>query len=101
MGGSPDIESYLFLGDYIDRGKYSIETISLLFAFKIKYPECFFLLRGNHECASISRQYGFFDECKRRYSIKIWKTFVEVFNCFPIIASIDHSLYKIELNYYN
>ena len=92
MGGSPDFESYLFLGDYVDRGKYSLETISLLLAYKIKFPECFFLLRGNHECASISRQYGFFDECKRRYNIKMWKTFVEVFNCFPICASIDDKI---------
>jgi serine/threonine-protein phosphatase PP1 catalytic subunit len=92
LGGSPDIESYLFLGDYVDRGKYSLETISLLLAYKIKYPECFFLLRGNHECAAISKQYGFFDECKRRYSVKLWKTFVECFNCFPIVASIDDKI---------
>ena len=92
LGGSPDIESYLFLGDYVDRGKYSLETISLLLAYKIKYPECFFLLRGNHECAAISKQYGFFDECKRRYSIKLWKLFIECFNCLPIVASIDDKI---------
>jgi hypothetical protein len=72
-----------------------LETICLLLAYKIKYPENFFILRGNHECASINRIYGFYDECKRRYNIKLWKTFTDCFNCLPIAAIIDEKIFTM------
>ncbi|KAF6011633.1 hypothetical protein HII13_002097 [Brettanomyces bruxellensis] len=95
MCGFPPHANYLFMGDYVDRGKQSLETIMLLLCLKIKFPENFFLLRGNHESAGITRMYGFYDECKRRSSIKTWKNMVDVFNTMPVAATIAGRIFCV------
>ncbi|KAL8638041.1 MAG: hypothetical protein Q9228_004768 [Teloschistes exilis] len=95
MCGFPPNANFLFLGDYVDRGKQSLETILLLFCYKLKFPENFFMLRGNHECANVTRVYGFYDECKRRCNIKIWKTFVDTFNCLPIASIVAGKIFCV------
>ncbi|KAL8153317.1 LOW QUALITY PROTEIN: hypothetical protein V2J09_011077 [Rumex salicifolius] len=69
--GFPPDSNYLFLGNYLDFGRQSLETMWLLLAYKIKNPENLFMLRGNHEFASLSRIYGFYDECVRRFNARL------------------------------
>ena len=85
-GPSPDT-NYLFMGDYVDRGYYSVETVTLLICLKVRYRDRIFLLRGNHETRQVTQVYGYYDECLRKYgNANPWKYTTEVFDCFPLAA---------------
>ncbi|KAJ7008409.1 serine/threonine-protein phosphatase BSL1-like isoform X3 [Populus alba x Populus x berolinensis] len=87
---------YLFLGDYVDRGQHSLETITLLLALKIEYPENVHLIRGNHEAADINALFGFRIECIERMGesdgIWAWTRFNQLFNCLPLAALIEKKI---------
>lgn len=95
IAGLPPNSTFLFLGDYVDRGKNSIETISLLIALKVKYPENIFLLRGNHETEELTKVYGFHTECVNRYSERLYNKFISLFDMLPLAAVIEDRIFCV------
>ena len=90
--GLPPYAKWLFLGDYVDRGKNSVEVICLLFALKIKFPTQIYLLRGNHESRDMTEIFGFAEECRQKLSISIWSLFCATFDALPIAAVVNFSI---------
>mmetsp|Transcript_34386 Transcript_34386/g.61989 ORF Transcript_34386/g.61989 Transcript_34386/m.61989 type:complete len:307 (-) Transcript_34386:401-1321(-) len=92
-GNSPDT-NYLFMGDYVDRGYYSVETVSLLVALKVRYRDRITILRGNHESRQITQVYGFYDECLRKYGTPdVWRCFTELFDFLPLTGLVENKIF--------
>ncbi|EFO28225.2 hypothetical protein LOAG_00253 [Loa loa] len=88
IGRVPEVKM-IFLGDYIDRGPQSIETMIYLLCLKVKYRDRIFLLRGNHETPAVNRIYGFYNECALKYGVGLWWDFQSFFNRMPMAGLIS------------
>jgi len=96
VGGDCPDTNYLFMGDFVDRGFYSVETFLLLLALKVRYADRITLIRGNHESRQITQVYGFYDECLRKYgSVNVWRYCTEVFDYLSLAALIDQRIFCV------
>lgn len=96
LNGFPsETHSYLFNGDFVDRGSWSTEVALTLYAYKMLYPKLFFLNRGNHETDDMNRMYGFEGECRAKYTERVFKIFSESFSALPLATLIGKKFFVL------
>lgn len=94
IAGKVPETNFLFLGDFVDRGYYSLECVSLVIALKVRYPKRVFFVRGNHESRQITQVYGFYDECLRKYgNANVWKFFTDLFDYYPLTGLVEKAIF--------
>lgn len=89
LGGNPERTKYIFLGDYVDRGSFSLECVLVLFALKINFPSSITLLRGNHECRQMTTFFSFRKECLSKGDIELYDRIMDCFDCLPLAALVN------------
>jgi len=97
MNGYPsDTNPYIFNGDFVDRGSWSVECAIILFACKVAYPDNFYMSRGNHETKSINKIYGFKGECDSKFKVQeMYELFSEAFQWLPLCHSINNEVFCV------
>jgi diadenosine tetraphosphatase ApaH/serine/threonine PP2A family protein phosphatase len=94
QSSQPD-SKFLFLGDYVDRGEFSLECITVLFALACKFPDRFHLIRGNHECVDVCSIYGFRAEILAAYTDALFTAFCDTFAWLPLAAIVNSTLFCV------
>lgn len=90
LGGDISSTQYLFLGDYVDRGSFSVEVLILLYTAKLNNPETVWLIRGNHECRQLTSYFNFKHECEVKYDIEVYNAFMSSFDALPLACIVNN-----------